>query len=164
MGTSSPRISLRPFSKRPSGSISVSPAIAPWLTTVAATSHGRTFANTLDVTGPGEVRFGGVALTCDADGLRVGDEVTIAVRPEDIVVRGVEPGDRNSLELDVRAMEFLGSFFRADLGSEATGATSLRADFSINLVRRQDLSEGVRLMVSIPPERIRVYPGGAIHG
>ncbi len=116
------------------------------------------------VTGPGEVGFAEVVLACDADGLSEGAEVTIAVRPEDIVAQGVAAGDENSLEMEVRAMEFLGSFYRADLGSEATGATSLRADFSINLVRRQDLFEGGRLLVSIPRERIRVYPGGAVHG
>ena len=35
----------------------------------------------------------------------------------------------------------------------------LLADFSINLVRDLRIAEGMDLLVSLPPERIRVFPG-----
>ena len=61
-------------------------------------------------------------------------------------------------------MEFLGSFYRADLTSEQMGEARLRADLSINLVRRQGIGEGDELIVVLPRERIRIYPGSSVHG
>jgi len=56
-------------------------------------------------------------------------------------------------------MEFLGSFYRANLEAEAMGEHSLRADLSINIVRRLNLSQGDMLSVALPSERIRVFAG-----
>ncbi len=116
------------------------------------------------VVGPDRVRMGQVELACDADGLAQGTSVTIAVRPEDIVVQGITGEDENVFEARVAAMEFLGSFFRVDLADGAMGEERLRADFSINLVRRMEIGEGNSLNVMMPRERIRIYPAGAIHG
>ena len=111
------------------------------------------------IAGPSSVRLGRLELACDTDGLAEGATVTIAVRPEDIVVQGVGAGDENVYEARVDDVEFLGSFVRAELASEATGEERLRADLSINLVRRQALSAGDTLMVRLPRECIRIYPG-----
>jgi len=116
------------------------------------------------VVGPDRVRMGQVELACDVDGLAQGTSVTIAVRPEDIVVQGITGEEENVFEARVAAMEFLGSFFRVDLADGAMGEERLRADFSINLVRRMEIGEGNSLNVMMPRERIRVYPAGAIHG
>ena len=116
------------------------------------------------VVGPGKVRFGPVELTCEADGLQQGSEVTIAVRPEDIVVQGADESQENALTARIDSMEFLGSFYRASLAGDGIDADSLRADLSINLVRRLDLDEGMEIAVVIPRDRIRLYPGSAQHG
>jgi len=116
------------------------------------------------VCGPDRVRFGELELTCSADGLAEGTEVTIAVRPEDIVLQSVRENEENAYEVRVESIEFLGSFVRADLVSERTGTERLRADISINLVRRLGLEEGVRLPAALPKERIRVYPGSVKRG
>ncbi len=116
------------------------------------------------MTGPNRVCLGRVELACDADAIAEGTEVTIALRPEDILAQGVQAGDENSLELEVREMEFLGSFYRADLGSKATGRETLKADFSINLVRRQDMTVGDLLTVALPRARIRIYPAAQSDG
>ena len=113
--------------------------------------------------GPGTVRFGGLELACDADGFTPGTSVTIAIRPEDLVVHGVSGSEGNAFLARIVAMTFLGSFFRADLGGDAIGDTRLRADLSVDLVRRLGLAEGDTLPVLMPKERIRIYPGGAIH-
>jgi iron(III) transport system ATP-binding protein len=115
------------------------------------------------ISGPAAVRFGQLELACDTDGLAEGTPVTIAVRPEDIVVQGVQAGEENVYEARVRGLEFLGSFVRADLTSEATGETPLRADLSINLMRRQSIAEGDPVLVRVPRERIQIYPGSASH-
>ena len=60
----------------------------------------------------------------------------------------------------VDEVEFLGSFVRADIRSGALGNAILRADLSINLVRRMDIDEGSAITVSLPKERIRVYARG----
>jgi iron(III) transport system ATP-binding protein len=111
------------------------------------------------VCGPASVRFGRQELFCETDGLAVGTPVTIAVRPEDIVVQGVTTDQENVYQARVQGLEFLGSFVRANLFSELTGEEHLRADLSINLIRRESIADGDSLLVRIPRERIRVYPG-----
>jgi iron(III) transport system ATP-binding protein len=115
------------------------------------------------VTGPGKVRLGTVELACVADGLDQGALVTVAVRPEDIVIQGVTGEEENTFQAQVESMEFLGSFYRADLVGEDLGEARLRADFSINLVRHQELNEGATVRVMMPSERIRIYPRSAAH-
>jgi len=39
----------------------------------------------------------------------------------------------------------------------------LRADLSVDLVRRLSIAEKSELAARLPPERIRIYPGDAIH-
>jgi iron(III) transport system ATP-binding protein len=56
-------------------------------------------------------------------------------------------------------MEFLGSFYRALLGGPAFGEQEIRADFSINLVRRKNVVVGSKLPVRFPSRFIRLYPG-----
>ena len=111
------------------------------------------------ISGPGSARFGRQEFACDTGGLAQGTPVTIAVRPEDILVQGVTADEENAYEARVRGLEFLGSFVRADLVSEATGDDPLRADLSINLVRRHNIAEGDSLLVCLPRDRIRIYPG-----
>jgi iron(III) transport system ATP-binding protein len=110
------------------------------------------------------VRIGDIDLACTADGLPTGTAVTVAVRPEDIVVQGVQSGEANTFEVRIDDMEFLGSFYRAELISERLGQARLRADLSINLTRSQGLDQGDSLAVLLPGERIRVYPGSSVHG
>ncbi|MDX2313043.1 MAG: putative 2-aminoethylphosphonate ABC transporter ATP-binding protein [Gammaproteobacteria bacterium] len=111
------------------------------------------------ICGPDSVRYGQLELACDTDGLARGTPVTIAVRPEDIVVQSVRADEENVYEARVGGLEFLGSFVRADLSAEMTGDDGMRADLSINLVRHQNITEGDMLMVRLPRERILIYPG-----
>jgi iron(III) transport system ATP-binding protein len=113
--------------------------------------------------GPGKVRLGTVELACVADGLDQGVPITVAVRPEDIVIQNVTGEEENTFQARVESMEFLGSFYRADLVGEALGEARLRVDLSINLVRRMELNEGATVRVMMPSERIRIYPRGAAH-
>jgi iron(III) transport system ATP-binding protein len=116
------------------------------------------------IAGQNRLRLGGLELACASDDLTEGAPVTVAVRREDIVVWGQAGGGENAFSVRVCEMEFLGSFFRAELASEAMGEALLRADFSINAVRREGISEGKELTVTVPSERIRVFPGGTMNG
>ena len=114
------------------------------------------------VVGDGRVRLGAIELACDADGWAPGTEVTLAIRPEDIVVQEASAG-ANAVRMRVEALAFLGSFFRADLVAEAAAGALLRADLPVDLVRRLDLSEKRELVCVLPRERLRIYPGSTVH-
>ena len=89
-----------------------------------------------------------------------GNNVTLAIRPEDVVVRNVQPAMPNCLRVRVADIEFLGAFCRVDLAVEGdSGKPALVADFSINVVRDLSITEGMDLLIALPPERIRVFPG-----
>ena len=108
---------------------------------------------------PGAVRLGGLELACDIDGFPAGADLTIAIRPEDIRVQSVTGSEENAVTVHIKAMEFLGSFFRVDLAGDALDGVTLRADLAVDLVRRLDLAEGQALSVVLPRKRLRVYPG-----
>ncbi|MDJ0943660.1 MAG: putative 2-aminoethylphosphonate ABC transporter ATP-binding protein [Kiloniellales bacterium] len=113
---------------------------------------------------PGRVRLGDLALACEARGLDAGEGVTLAIRPEDVVIE--EPGraQANSFRAEIEELEFLGSFYRASLAAPGLGAAALLADLSRNLVRRLGVDAGQTITVTLPVERIRVYPEGAGRG
>jgi iron(III) transport system ATP-binding protein len=113
------------------------------------------------VVGPGIVRSGGLDLACEVDGVAAGRGVTLAIRPEDIRVQSVTGSEENAVTVSIKAMEFLGSFFRVDLAGDALDGVTLRADLAVDLVRRLDLAEGQTLPVVLPRRRLRVYPAGA---
>jgi len=111
------------------------------------------------VLGAGHVRFGKLDLACGLDrSPGPGQPVTLAIRPEDVVVRNVIPGAPNSTEVRVSDIEFLGSFCRVGLTLD-DDTPALVADFSINVVRDLAISVGQALHVCLPPDRIRVFPG-----
>jgi len=115
------------------------------------------------VVGDRAVRLGRTALDCEIDGLAAGTEVTLAIRPEDIVVHEGRATEPNTLTLRVDALAFLGSFFRADLVGDASDGVLLRADLPVDLIRRRGIGEKSMLSVLLPPDRIRIYPGSTVH-
>ncbi|GMQ77308.1 MAG: putative 2-aminoethylphosphonate ABC transporter ATP-binding protein [Gammaproteobacteria bacterium] len=111
------------------------------------------------VDGPNKVRLGQVGFDCAAglDGVAEGSSVTVAVRPEDIVVRNVETGTANGFDARIVEMEFLGSFYRVSLAAESIGEAEIIADLSINDVRDLSLAKDQTIAVAVPPERIHVF-------
>jgi iron(III) transport system ATP-binding protein len=108
---------------------------------------------------PGAVRFGGLELACDVDGFPAGTRLTLAIRPEDIRVQSVTGTEENAVTVHIKAMEFLGSFFRVDLAGDVFDGVTLRADLAVDVVRRLELAEGQAMPVVLPRKRLRVYPG-----
>ena len=128
-----------------------------------ATSFVADFIGTMnfmsgEVAAEGAVKVGGTTLECETDGIAPGSSVTVAIRPEDINAQDIAEDDGNTVEVEIKHMEFLGSFYRADLGGPAFGDQEIRADFSINLVRRKNVEAGSRLPVRFPAQFIRIYP------
>jgi iron(III) transport system ATP-binding protein len=140
-----------------------------------ATSFVADFIGTMNflsgsVEGDGSVRVGGATLACSTDGMTENTPVSVAIRPEDIDAEDIDAEDIDAGDIDGRAdnvvdveithMEFLGSFYRAGLGGPSFSDHEIRADFSINLVRRKDLAVGSHLPVRLPSQFIRIYPAG----
>jgi iron(III) transport system ATP-binding protein len=111
----------------------------------------------------GAVRLGRTELACDLTGVAAGTEVTLALRPEDILVQDGAAGGPNVVHARIDALTFLGSFFRADLAGDAVDGVLLRADLPVDLVRRLNLAEKSTVSVVLPRERIRIYPGSTVH-
>ncbi len=108
---------------------------------------------------PGLVRYRSMDLSCDLDiQPGPGSDVTLAIRPEDVVVRNIDARAENTFAVRVAEMEFLGSFCRVGLSINGD-KPALLADFSINTVRDLSITEGMDMLVGLPSERIRVFPG-----
>ena len=106
----------------------------------------------------GIVRMGRVSLKCETDGLVPGSDITVAIRTEDINAQDLVDGDDNVVITEIRTLEFLGSFYRAGLASDAFDDNDIHADLSVNLVRRKNVAVGSALPVRFPPKFIRAYP------
>ncbi|OUR80162.1 ABC transporter ATP-binding protein [Alphaproteobacteria bacterium 46_93_T64] len=88
-----------------------------------------------------------------------GADVLACVRPEDIVVRGVDANTENSFDATVLDLEFLGSFCRATL-TYGDGDVNLNADFSINLVRDKGIEVGGTVRIALPANSIHIFSAG----
>lgn len=102
-------------------------------------------------------KIGEVALNCSTDGMTPGTTVTVAIRPEDINAQDITEGDDNVVDTEIRRIEFLGSFCRAELTATAFGDEIIQVDFSINLVRRMDVQVGSTIPVRFPGQFLRLY-------
>lgn len=111
------------------------------------------------VAGKGKVTLGGIDLASNGgtDSAKPGDPVTVCIRPEDVATRGVNADTDNAVAAIVDSMEFLGSFYRITLHTQGPEKIRFRADFSINLMRDLNISEGRDVVVSLPADHIRVY-------
>jgi iron(III) transport system ATP-binding protein len=112
------------------------------------------------VTAAGAARHAALELACDVDGFAPGTPVTLAIRPEEIRVQDVAGTEANAVQARIDALEFLGAFFRVDLVAEGLTGVTLRADLAVDVMRRLDIAPGQSRPVVLPPERLRVYPGG----
>ena len=107
------------------------------------------------------VRVGTTELACEAaDGLAPGAEVKVCFRPEDVDVRSGGAATTNLMPVEIVALDFLGSFYRATLKPAAVGTAVVRADVAIHLQREFDLAPGKAITVSLPADHIRVFPKG----
>ncbi len=113
------------------------------------------------VAGPDRVHLAEIEIGLPGrlDALAPGTPVTLAVRPEDLLVQDGASDAPNTFAARVEGLEFLGSFVRADLALGGFADQRCCADFSINLVRRQSIEVGQTLAVTLPAERLRVFEG-----
>jgi len=112
----------------------------------------------------GQVKVGGTLLSCSTDGFQNGDQVSVAIRPEDVNAQDIsdDTATENTLSATIENMEFLGSFYRVTIDknifSGDLDSDHLLADFSVNLVRRKDIKPGNVLNIAFPKDLIRLFP------
>ncbi len=105
----------------------------------------------------GKLQTGNCILDSDHSVFADGKPVIAAIRPEDIKPLEAGGKDTGGLLVTIKAMEFLGSFYRATLFCPDLGDATLLADFSANAVRRMDLEVGKPLHVHIPAGRLKAF-------
>jgi iron(III) transport system ATP-binding protein len=93
--------------------------------------------------------------------LPAGSRVTIAIRPEDVMLQQ-DSSAPNLIETKVEAVEYRGSLFRLDLKLFASKDKKLNiaADVPSEMVRRLVIDLNKRLPVQLPIDRLCVYREG----
>ncbi|MBT6139435.1 MAG: putative 2-aminoethylphosphonate ABC transporter ATP-binding protein [Rhodospirillaceae bacterium] len=109
------------------------------------------------VAAKGRVTVGDFPLDCDTTGFNEGDAITVSIRPEDINAQDMEHDD-NVVDGEITHLQFMGSFYRAELGGAAFSGHDVQADFSVNLVRRKNVVLGSKLPIRLPADHIQLYP------
>ncbi|HWT79457.1 MAG TPA: putative 2-aminoethylphosphonate ABC transporter ATP-binding protein [Candidatus Methylomirabilis sp.] len=108
----------------------------------------------------GLYRIGALSLRVEngSGPLAPGAQVTMAIRPEDIVVRKAGEDTPNTVTAHISGLEFRGPHYRVTLRLSDNGETPiLRADIPTEAITRLGLREAMDIGIHLPPDRIRVY-------
>jgi iron(III) transport system ATP-binding protein len=106
----------------------------------------------------GWVRVGGTELYCRAGApVAAGTPVTLAIRPEEILVGPGASGAQNRLVTRIRGVQFLGAFTRLSLALAGTPETLLECDVAANALAELGAAEGGELPLALRPEALRLF-------
>lgn len=105
------------------------------------------------------VRCGNIVLNTPNNTVPVGQQVTIAIRPEDIrVADNAATQLANVAEAEVVSTEFLGSGYRLELSVAGNARQPITLDISSNRARSMGIETLESLSIQFSPEMIRVFP------
>ena len=106
----------------------------------------------------GWARLGAVEMRHGAaEPFAAGTRLTLAIRPEEILVGPAADGTENRLVTRIRAVQFLGPFTRLSLALP-DGAPALECDVAATAFAALGAAEGSELALSLRPEALRVFP------
>jgi iron(III) transport system ATP-binding protein len=109
----------------------------------------------------GWARLGGVEMRHGASGpIAAGTRVTLAIRPEEILVGPAAHEAENRLVTRIRAIQFLGPFTRLSLALPG-GAPGLECDVAATAFAALGAAEGSELALALRADALRVFPVGA---
>jgi len=91
-------------------------------------------------------------------GFRPGAQVSVFLRPEDVVVRGAGENLPGSLPGRIENVEFLGAVCRLGIRVEGIESQLVFADFSARGMLAFQLERGCPVRVTIPGRSIRIFP------
>ncbi len=106
----------------------------------------------------GKCIFEDIEIDVDTLGLEAGMPAQLAIRPEDVELHlpGASEGG-NQAQGTVESLEYLGAFVRATVKLQS-GDARVQADLSTGDVHRLTLSPEVSVPVTLPADKIRLYP------
>ncbi len=104
----------------------------------------------------GGVQLGGTHFDCPHPG-PTGRDVTVYLRPEDVLARPLAAGDSNVFEGCIEKIEFLGSYCLVQVTGPALGPHRLSVYLSLNFLSEQGLVVGARLPLRLLPDRMRIF-------
>ncbi|HWO03783.1 MAG TPA: putative 2-aminoethylphosphonate ABC transporter ATP-binding protein [Methylomirabilota bacterium] len=106
----------------------------------------------------GWARLGAVEMRHGTAGpLAAGTRLTLAIRPEEILVGPAADGAENRLVTRIRTVQFLGPFTRLGLALP-DGARALECDVAATAFAALGAGEGSELALSLRPDALRVFP------
>jgi iron(III) transport system ATP-binding protein len=82
--------------------------------------------------------------------------VKVYLRPEDILVRAAAAGGPQ-VDARIVKIEFLGAFCHVQVDAPQVSDKPLVVDLSLNFLSEQGLREGSDLVLTLMPERIKIY-------
>ena len=107
---------------------------------------------------PGWVRVGPVALRLrESEALPAGARVTLAIRPEELVIGPLARQAENGVTMRVRALQFLGAFTRLTLALPGDEVAILECDVAAGALADVGAKEGSELALALPPAALRVF-------
>ncbi len=107
--------------------------------------------------GKNKLRIGDMEFSCQPH-ISSGQNGVATIRPEDVVAfEKSRKTSQNVIEVTIREMEFLGSFWRTILTSKKLSDQSITADFSINAVRRLSIEKDRKIRIELPTQALRFY-------
>jgi iron(III) transport system ATP-binding protein len=109
---------------------------------------------------PGVARVGGTELSYlprQGDEPAAGEALTLAIRPEEIVVGPGAQGAPNRLVTRIRSIQFLGSFTRLVLSLPGDGDPMIECDVAANSFAELGAKEGAELPLALRPDALRVF-------
>ena len=87
-----------------------------------------------------------------------GKGLTICIRPEDVMTRGLNPDTSNLVDVEITTLDFLGSFYRTTLKVVVDSkGIEFTADMAPKGVRHLSIGVGQTLKVALPKEHIHVF-------
>ncbi len=86
-----------------------------------------------------------------------GTPLTLAIRPEEILVGPAARDGENGLLTRIRAVQFLGPFTRLTLGLAGDSGAALECDVAANAFAELGAAEGAELRLGLRPDALRVF-------
>jgi putative spermidine/putrescine transport system ATP-binding protein len=87
------------------------------------------------------------------DSYKVGSEVIVAIRPEDILIG---ESDMNNISCKVELVEYLGN---TSIKTLFTNNNNTNNNFKIIVTNESKVNEGDLVTISLPTNKIKIYPG-----
>jgi iron(III) transport system ATP-binding protein len=92
--------------------------------------------------------------------LPAGSRVTLAIRPEEILIGPAARNGENRIVTRICAIQFLGAFTRLGLALPGETQPTLECDVAVNALAEVGVREGAELPLVLKAEALRLFPDG----